>query len=76
MRRSEAIVRGLVVTGRAAEAVADGDWLKAQARRSRRVLLDLGDCRWPAQRGVDVSSASELGRAFASAMRDRGATKV
>jgi len=77
-RRSDAVARGLVVTGRAGEAVEEGDWLKAPVLRGTR-----GTFYWISTtsdgrllRGADVGSAAELRREFASAMRERGATKV
>ena len=66
-----------MVTGRVAEAVTDGDWLKAPVlRHSRHVLLDFDDQRRAAAAGADVGSAAELRREFANEMRERGATEV
>jgi hypothetical protein len=68
--RAIAVARGLAITGRAADAVIMGDWLRAQARRGDRrecYYIPIADGA-RLLRGIGIGAASELASGFATAM--------
>jgi hypothetical protein len=68
--RASHIVRGLVITRRAADAVVVGYWLKAQAQRGNRRESYWIDIAEGARllRGIGLGQASELAGGFAETM--------
>jgi hypothetical protein len=68
--RATAIVRGLAITGRAADAVLVGNWLRAQALHGDRRESYYIDIAEGARllRGIGLGEASELASGFATTM--------
>jgi hypothetical protein len=68
--RATAIARGLAITGRAADAVLVGNWLRAQARQGDRRESYYIDVAEGARllRGIGLGEASELASGFATTM--------
>jgi hypothetical protein len=68
--RATAIARGLAVTGRAADAVIMGDWLRAQVQRGDRresYYIPIADGA-RLLRGIGLGEASELASGFVTTM--------
>jgi hypothetical protein len=68
--RAIAVARGLAITGRAADAVLVGNWLRAQARHGDRRESYYIDIAEGARllRGMGLGEASELASGFATTM--------
>jgi hypothetical protein len=68
--RATAIARGLAITGRAADAVLVGNWLRAQAQHGDRresYYIDIAEGT-RLLRGIGLGEASELAGGFATTM--------